>query len=90
MVITPNRSQVLFHSEGMDLISRLIDGAFPAYQRIMPQSHEMRAVLDTGEFRAAAKSVALFAKDSNNIVTLTIEQGRCRQRQRNWATTPQW
>ncbi|HEY7350871.1 MAG TPA: DNA polymerase III subunit beta [Ktedonobacterales bacterium] len=76
MVITPNRSQVLFHSEGMDLISRLIDGAFPAYQRIMPQSHEMRAVLDTGEFRAAAKSVALFAKDSNNIVTLTIEQGR--------------
>lgn len=76
MVITPNRSQVLFHSEGMDLISRLIDGAFPAYQRIMPQSHEMRAVLDTGDFRAAAKSVALFAKDSNNIVTLTIEQGR--------------
>jgi DNA polymerase III subunit beta len=76
MVIRPNRSQVLFHSEGMDLISRLIDGAFPAYQRIMPQSHETRAVLDTGEFRAAAKSVALFAKDSNNIVTLTIESGK--------------
>ena len=75
MVITPNRSQVLFHLENLDLISRLIDGAFPAYQRIMPQSHEMHAVLDTGEFRAAAKSVALFAKDSNNIVTLTIEQG---------------
>jgi DNA polymerase-3 subunit beta len=75
MVITPNRSQVLFHLDNLDLISRLIDGAFPAYQRIMPQSHEMHAVLDTGEFRAAAKSVALFAKDSNNIVTLTIEQG---------------
>ena len=76
MVVTPNRSQVLFHSDGMDLISRLIDGAFPAYQRIMPQGHEMRAVLDTGDFRQAAKSVALFAKDSNNIVTLTIEPGR--------------
>ncbi len=75
MVITPNRSQVLFHSEGMDLISRLIDGAFPAYQRIMPQSYATRAVVDTGEFRAAAKSVALFARDSNNIVTLTIEPG---------------
>jgi DNA polymerase-3 subunit beta len=76
MVITPNRSQVLFHLENLDLISRLIDGAFPAYQRIMPQSHETRAVLDTGDFKAAAKSVALFAKDSNNIVTLTIEQGK--------------
>jgi DNA polymerase-3 subunit beta len=76
MIITPNRSQVLFHSEGMDLISRLIDGAFPAYQRIMPQSYETRAVLDTGEFRAAAKSVALFAKDSNNIVSVTIEPGK--------------
>ncbi len=76
MVITPNRSQVLFHSEGMDLISRLIDGAFPAYQRIMPSGYETRAVLDTGEVKAAAKSVALFAKDSNNIVTLTIEPGQ--------------
>lgn len=76
MVITPNRSQVLFHSEGMDLISRLIDGAFPAYQRIMPASYATRAVLDTGEAKAAARSVALFAKDSNNIVTLTIEPGK--------------
>jgi len=76
MVVTPNRSQVLFHSENMDLISRLIDGAFPAYQRIMPQSYATRAVLDTGEAKAAARSVALFAKDSNNIVTMTIEPGK--------------
>jgi DNA polymerase-3 subunit beta len=76
MMVTPNRTQVLFHTEGMDLISRLIDSTFPAYQRIMPQKYEVRAVLDTGEFRAAAKSAALFAKDSSNIVTVVVEQGK--------------
>jgi DNA polymerase-3 subunit beta len=76
MVVTPNRTQVLFHTEEMDLISRLIDGAFPPYQRIIPQKYEVRAVLDTGEFKTAAKSVALFAKDSNNIVTIVVEQGK--------------
>ena len=29
MIVTPNRSQVLFHTPQLDLVSRLIDGTFP-------------------------------------------------------------
>ena len=36
----------LFHLEGVDLVSRLIDGQFPNYQQVLPQSHNTRAVLD--------------------------------------------
>ena len=32
MVVTPNRSQVLFHTEHIDLVSRLIEGTFPQHQ----------------------------------------------------------
>ena len=39
MIVTPNRSQVLFHTEQVDLVSRLIDGNFPNYRQIIPKEH---------------------------------------------------
>ena len=30
------RNQILFHLEGIDLVSRLIDGQFPNYQQVLP------------------------------------------------------
>src|SRR5438876_8076074 len=36
VVLAPARNQVLFHLEGIDIISRLIDGQFPNYQQILP------------------------------------------------------
>src|SRR5258707_2504478 len=34
MIVTPNRSQVLFHTASLDLVSRLIEGAFPNFRAI--------------------------------------------------------
>ena len=38
MIVTPNRAQVLFHTEQIDLVSRLIEGAFPNFRQIIPKS----------------------------------------------------
>lgn len=76
MIVTPNRSQVLFHTENLDLVSRLIDGQFPNYQQILPKGHTIRAVISTAELRAAAKSVALFARESSNIVRVQLEPAK--------------
>ena len=38
IVLSPARNQILFHLEGIDLVSRLIDGQFPNYQQVMPKS----------------------------------------------------
>ncbi len=43
VVLAPARNQVLFHLEGIDLVSRLIDGQFPNYQQVLPESHTTRA-----------------------------------------------
>ena len=72
MIVTPNRSQVLFHSETIDLVSRLIDGNFPNYRQIIPSSYTTRAVLDTKEFAAHVKRAAIFARDSSNIMRIKI------------------
>jgi DNA polymerase-3 subunit beta len=75
MVVTPNRNQVLFHSDGVDLVSNLIAGQFPNFEAIMPKGHSTRATLNTADFRQAAKTAALFARDSANIVRLKITPG---------------
>jgi DNA polymerase-3 subunit beta len=75
MIVTPNRSQVLFHTEQLDLVSRLIDGTFPNFHQIIPKEHSTRAVVETKEFAAAVKSAGLFARDSSNITRVKINPG---------------
>ncbi|HET8841239.1 MAG TPA: DNA polymerase III subunit beta [Ktedonobacteraceae bacterium] len=72
MIVTPNRSQVLFHTSSLDLVSRLIEGAFPNFRQIIPKESTTRAVVETKEFAAAVKSAALFARDSSNIARVKI------------------
>lgn len=75
MIVTPNRSQVLFHTETIDLVSRLIEGNFPNYRQIIPKEHTTRAVVETKAFAARVKQAAIFARDSSNITRIKINGG---------------
>ncbi|HYK85472.1 MAG TPA: hypothetical protein VEV19_08915, partial [Ktedonobacteraceae bacterium] len=75
MIVTPNRSQVLFHTETIDLVSRLIEGNFPNYRQIIPKEHATRAVVETKAFAARVKQAAIFARDSSNITRIKISGG---------------
>src|SRR5438034_11075012 len=75
MIVTPNRSQVLFHTQNLDLVSRLIDGTFPNFRQIIPKEHSTRAVVETKQFAEAIKRAALFARDSSNITRVKINPG---------------
>ncbi len=75
MIVTPNRSQVLFHTQNLDLVSRLIDGTFPNFRQIIPKEHTTRAVVETKQFAEAIKRAALFARDSSNITRVKINAG---------------
>ncbi len=72
VMLAGGRNQILFHLEGIDLVSRLIDGQFPNYQQVMPQAHATRAVLDREELLRAVRPAALIAHESANIVKLQI------------------
>ena len=75
VVLAAGRNQVLFRLEGIDLVSRLIDGQFPNYQQIVPQTHATRAVLDREELLRAVRPAALIAHESANIVKLQVGGG---------------
>jgi DNA polymerase III, beta subunit len=75
LIIAAARNQVLFHLDGVDLVSRLIDGQFPNYQQVVPSSHTTRAILDREELLRAVRPAALIAHESANIVKLQIAGG---------------
>jgi DNA polymerase-3 subunit beta len=68
--VTPNRSQVLFRLANVQLVSRLIEGAFPNYQQIIPAKHTTRVIVGTKEFLGATRIASFFARDSANIIRL--------------------
>jgi DNA polymerase-3 subunit beta len=72
VVLAGGRNQILFHLDGIDLVSRLIDGQFPNYQQVVPTAHTTRAVLDREELLRAVRPAALIAHESANIVKLAV------------------
>jgi DNA polymerase-3 subunit beta len=72
IMLASAKSQVLFHLEGIDLVSRLIDGQFPNYQQVIPTSHGTRAVVDRDELLKAVRISALIASSAANVVKLRL------------------
>jgi DNA polymerase-3 subunit beta len=72
IMVTPNRSQILFHLNSVDLVSRLIEGTYPNVQQVIPTRSATRVLLNTKDFQNANKIASLIARDANNIVRLTI------------------
>ena len=67
---TPGGNQVYFAFGKTEVTSRLIDGQFPDYQRIIPSDARTRVVLSTNDFLRATRAAAVFARDNSNIVRL--------------------
>jgi DNA polymerase III subunit beta len=72
IVLAHSRNQLLFHIDGIDLVTRLIDGQYPNYQSVLPASHATRAILDREELLRAVRPAALIAHESANIVKLGV------------------
>jgi DNA polymerase III subunit beta len=72
ILLASGKNQIQFHLDGIDLVSRLIDGQFPNYQQVVPTSHTTRAVLDREELLRAVRPAALIAHESANIVKLQV------------------
>lgn len=70
-----NQNQVIFKVGKVQVSSRLIDGQFPAWEKIIPASFKARAILNKSEFLKAVKLSSIFAKDASSIVKLKIEKG---------------
>jgi DNA polymerase-3 subunit beta len=67
---TANGNQVYFAFARTEITSRLIEGQFPDYQRIIPPEARTKVKLKTTDFLRATRAAAVFARDNSNIVRL--------------------
>jgi DNA polymerase-3 subunit beta len=72
IAVTPNKSQVIFHTDDVDVVSRLIEGQFPNYRQVIPSSYSTRIVVERDELLKATKLASYFARDAANIVRLQV------------------
>lgn len=75
ITINPQRSQVLFQLQNAQMISQLIQGTFPNYTQLIPQSYTCHAVVDVAEFLRATRSASIFARDGSGIVRVQTTRG---------------
>ena len=63
--IYTSKNQVLFEHKTLSLTSRLIEGNFPDYEKIIPKENKTKAEVDKEEFALAVKKVSLFVQENN-------------------------
>ena len=72
ILMTPGKGQILFRLPDIELVSQLLQGAFPNYDQLIPQGYQTRAIFDLSEFLRATRSAAIFARDGSNIIRVEV------------------
>ena len=75
ITMSPGKGQILFHLKNVELVSQLVQGTFPNYAQLIPQSYTTRTVVDVAEFLRATKTASIFARDGSGIVRLVAAPG---------------
>ena len=75
ILMTPEKGQVMFRVGGGDtveIVSQLLQGTFPNYEQLIPQSYTTRAVMDLPTVLRAARTASIFARDGSNIIRMHL------------------
>jgi len=69
-------NQVLFDVGATKLISRLIEGEFPPYERVVPEEAKEKVVVARSAFLSAIKRVALFANADSMVIRVDLQKDK--------------
>ena len=75
MCLAQARNQVFFRGTKAEMLSQLVEGRFPDYERFIPRAHATQAAMDTSQLADAVRLSLFFARDSANIVKVHITPG---------------
>ena len=74
VAITIAENQILFTVDSIELLSRVIEGTYPDYKQIIPESFVTKVTLSRHDFMQAVKSVSLFSEAGISDVKLTSKK----------------
>jgi DNA polymerase-3 subunit beta len=69
-------NHLFFEIGGRLLISRMIDGQFPAFERVIPKGNDKRVEFDRDRLTSAVKRVALLSNERSRAVKFQMDKGK--------------
>jgi DNA polymerase-3 subunit beta len=69
-------TKIQFNFDGLELTSKLIDGTFPDYQRVIPAANDKSLLLDAKDFTHAVDRVSTISADKTRAVKLNLAQDK--------------
>lgn len=73
ITLSKKTNQAIFSFDEIEVVTRLIEGEFPDFEKIIPQEKTTKIIIDKEELYQAVRAAALFAKDSANIVRFEVK-----------------
>ena len=75
VILSPSEAekQLILAADNVEIVTRLLEGEFPDFDKIIPATAKTKVRLNREELLAAVRGAAVFAKDSANIVKFKIE-----------------
>jgi len=71
-----SKNQAKFTVGSVELLTRLIEGQFPDYVKILPKTIQTQAELKADDFLLALRKISVLVKDLNNHVRVRVESGK--------------
>jgi len=75
ITVNPGKGQAVFRLKNAELVSQLVQGTFPNYAQLIPQSYSTRAIVSVADFLRATRTASIFARDGSGIVRLVMSPG---------------
>jgi DNA polymerase-3 subunit beta len=72
--VTSDEQQILFRVGDVELVARLIEGKYPDYRKLIPQSFEVTANLKRADLLNVTKVSSLFARESAGSITINVDE----------------
>lgn len=69
-------NHLFFEVGGRKLISRMIDGQFPAYERVIPKGNDKRIEFERDRLTSAVKRVQILSNERSRAVKFLIDKGK--------------
>jgi len=76
IAVSVSETKVRFATPDITLTSKVIDGTFPDYTRVIPQGNTRRLEVDAGEFAQAVDRVATVSSERSRAVKLALDEDR--------------
>ena len=71
--VSASKNSALFRLSDTEIVTQLLQGAFPNYTQLIPQSFDTKATVTREHFSRATRTAAIFARDGSGILRLAVD-----------------